>query len=384
MEFITNKILITYHTDNESNQCCKFENDKQRKTLISTIKKLIILIIKLIIYLLIVWSLNIYAKDIFIKLLVQFTIGIDTNIIQSHLYYNYVKPNLTVQQCHQYQNRYFQRQHLSLQINCDEVRDEALKIPKIIHQTYKSLENIPSDWNETSVKWKEFHPDWQYIFWSDQDIEEFMNKYYPKYNSILNGYKYKISKVDAWRFFILYHYGGVYSDMDIIPIQNIEPLLSNRDHIFVETPNIGLTNSVMATKKNSRLMKYVMNNLKEYSDCWYMYFMPKHLQILVTAGPTYLWTIVTKYNIDDEHNDHIGIIANKYYGKPGDCDCLHDIEENEKSAYFKHLKGHTWHFNNSWLISIYLHCHPILIIGGCISFIWFIYKLKRLTLFHYY
>ncbi len=61
-------------------------------------------------------------------------------------------------------------EYFSPKKECLELRENFTTIPKIIHQTYKSMEELPERWKETADAWKYHHPDWQYIFWSDADL----------------------------------------------------------------------------------------------------------------------------------------------------------------------------------------------------------------------
>ena len=88
-------------------------------------------------------------------------------------------------------------------------------IPKIIHQT------APADrgkwnpvWFECQKSWKNLHPDFEYMFWSDEDVDDFMKTKYPKYYDMFKSYDVNIKRFDAFRYFVLYHYGGIYADMD--------------------------------------------------------------------------------------------------------------------------------------------------------------------------
>ena len=44
-----------------------------------------------------------------------------------------------------------------------------LKIPKIIHQTWKNT-NLPDNYKKWSNTWKTKNKDWKYMFWSDDDL----------------------------------------------------------------------------------------------------------------------------------------------------------------------------------------------------------------------
>jgi len=49
------------------------------------------------------------------------------------------------------------------------------KIPLIIHQTWKDL-NIPEHYKPLVKTWKENHPGWEYILWTDKMNRDFIEK----------------------------------------------------------------------------------------------------------------------------------------------------------------------------------------------------------------
>jgi len=97
-------------------------------------------------------------------------------------------------------------------------------IPRILHQTWKS-EELPPTFKKWVSTWKERHPSWQHILWTDEMNRKFIATDFPWFLETYDAYETNIQRVDAARYFILYHYGGVYVDMDFACLRNIEPLL---------------------------------------------------------------------------------------------------------------------------------------------------------------
>ena len=110
-------------------------------------------------------------------------------------------------------------------------------IPKIIHQT------APADkskwhplWEPCQKTWMEKFPEWEYKFWSDEDLDALISTKYPWFLETYNGYNKKIKKIDAARYFILYEHGGLYADMDFECINNFEHLLPQDKVSIAESP----------------------------------------------------------------------------------------------------------------------------------------------------
>ena len=61
-----------------------------------------------------------------------------------------------------------------------EAKVEAVNIPKIIHQTGKS--HILDEKTRLRVEtWTSRNPEWNYRFWTDDDIDQFVKDSYPQY-----------------------------------------------------------------------------------------------------------------------------------------------------------------------------------------------------------
>jgi mannosyltransferase OCH1-like enzyme len=96
------------------------------------------------------------------------------------------------------------------------------EIPKIIHLTYKT-KNIPQS---IINKWTEIYPEYDIKIYDNNDCINFLYKEFgQEYVDIFNFIKDGPIKADFWRLCILYKYGGIYSDIDIIPNINIEEIL---------------------------------------------------------------------------------------------------------------------------------------------------------------
>lgn len=48
----------------------------------------------------------------------------------------------------------------------------------------------------------------------------------------MDSFKTGVEKADIMRYFILYHYGGIYADLDMEAVRPIEPLLAKHDKNF--------------------------------------------------------------------------------------------------------------------------------------------------------
>ena len=90
---------------------------------------------------------------------------------------------------------------------------KEMSIPKIIHQTYKT-HDLPEIYAMCQTEIKRFHPDFEYRFYTDEDMDKLMKDEFPDYYDKFNELPRMIMKIDMFRYFLMYKYGGLYADMD--------------------------------------------------------------------------------------------------------------------------------------------------------------------------
>src|SRR6187402_370569 len=103
-------------------------------------------------------------------------------------------------------------------------------IEKIIHQIwFQGKNNIPMSYPNYSDSWIKNNPDYEYVFWDQQKINKLINMYYPQYKEKYNAYTQIINKIDMAKLIILYHYGGIFVDLDSESFKPINKLLHGKD-----------------------------------------------------------------------------------------------------------------------------------------------------------
>lgn len=104
-------------------------------------------------------------------------------------------------------------------------------IPRIIHQTWKDA-TIPEDLAHYRQSWKQHHPDWTFILWTDHANRELIRRCYAWFLPFYDGYPESIMRADAARYFILHHFGGLYVDLDFEAFRSLDPLLAGKEVVF--------------------------------------------------------------------------------------------------------------------------------------------------------
>jgi hypothetical protein len=220
-------------------------------------------------------------------------------------------------------------------------------IPKIIHQTYKTwdlIDDLGKGWEKSPEQWKALHPNWEYRFWDDAQLRHFIETEYPLYLHTFDSYHHQIQRVDFARYFILHKFGGVYSDLDIVPTKSLDDLLDTNYHqgFLWSTPNGGVTNALMAFTPGHKFLEQL-----HYQLTWSnfpLFPLQQQFHIIFSTGPVQVY-----FNYCCYYNNHlvpsIGLFNTHVFGKDGMCSvcasgetgCALDL------AYFSHLDGSSWH-----------------------------------------
>ena len=161
-------------------------------------------------------------------------------------------------------------------------------IPKIIHQTWKTHE-IPHKFQKFVDSWKEYHPDWKYMLWTDEDNLAFMQLYYPWFMPIYQSYTKNIQRVDAIRYFLLHHFGGLYVDLDFECRRRFDPLFERHTFIVGQEPT---THARIVYKRESIICNALIASVPEH-PIWQNVFHELQAQrmeknVLYSTGPALL------------------------------------------------------------------------------------------------
>lgn len=224
-------------------------------------------------------------------------------------------------------------------------------IPKIFHQTWKN-NDIPLEWSEAVNQYKKIYQDYQYMLWTDEKMDDFVKNNYPLIYPTYKLYQYQIQRCDAFRYMVLYKYGGIYLDLDVICKSNINHLLNNQ-LILVKSSNFSssFTNSFMAVEPSNPFIKYCIDNLSKYKDKYK--WLGKHFHIMNTAGPLFLTNMFNQYK---SSNDFSYYILDDYVG---DCNVC-NLDKCSGGKYFKAIEGFSWNGIDSKIYNFIL-CNKVLL-----------------------
>lgn len=142
--------------------------------------------------------------------------------------------------------------------------NNKIMIPKIIHQTYKNYD-LPETYKMCQAEIKKLHPDFEYRFYTDDDMNRLMKTEFPEYYDKFNELPRMIMKIDMFRYFLMYKYGGLYADMDYLMFKPFDILNekvvipTNRDLDDNRLTSLG--NCIFASVPNHLFWKSLIDTL---------------------------------------------------------------------------------------------------------------------------
>jgi len=204
-------------------------------------------------------------------------------------------------------------------------------IPRIIIQTWKD-NNIPPKYYEMINSMKFLNPNYEYMFFTDDDIEVFLKEHYPEYYDTYIKLPIKIQKIDFFRYIVVYHYGGFYMDLDMSGISNFDDLLNYKcvfpvDEIIQKNMCIDkrykpfcdknqyflLGQYAFAAEPKNNFIKLLIDNIHDNIDKYVNIANNSELYVYKTTGPDY----VTNLYMDYDDKNAITILHNnkrQYFG----------------------------------------------------------------------
>lgn len=102
------------------------------------------------------------------------------------------------------------------------------EIPRILHFIYltpglpEKQSAFPMDVQEHIDEWQRLHPDWMVVTWDNLSLRQ----EFPELASLVQPIRTMSWISNLLRYHVLERYGGVYLDVDIVPIRSLEPLRS--------------------------------------------------------------------------------------------------------------------------------------------------------------
>ena len=192
---------------------------------------------------------------------------------------------------------------------------------------------IPTRWKRSAKTWLAQNEDFAYCLWTHAELEAFVADEYAWLWSTYNGYAYFIQRCDVARYLILYHYGGVYADLDDVCRTSLSV-------VFAETPDkagmvltpavpLGIATDFIATRRpRDPVLRGVLSGLRRAAHSWWYPPLP-YTTVLFRTGPVYFTRRVKCH----DRQEQVFVVPSPKYRK-----------------YLDYVGGASWHSWDGWII----------------------------------
>jgi mannosyltransferase OCH1-like enzyme len=204
--------------------------------------------------------------------------------------------------------------------------ENTFPFPKIVHISYETYDSIPKDYNEVFKSWKITNPDWKIEFHSYKENDNVVKKNFPWLYDTYKNFYFDEQRLDMAKACYLYLYGGLYVDVNYLPLANIDPIFyKTNDELYFaytndDTNNLVVT-SFMASKPKSSFWLSYLKNIIGYKG---FIFNTKYGIINSTTGSHKITNLLNNYN---------GTIGKLPYNEINSCtECNQNCN---KSFYFR-------------------------------------------------
>ena len=259
--------------------------------------------------------------------------------------------------------------------------DPEKNIPSIIHfiwfknlyETRPDVTKIPSMGSRAPEICQNTNPDFEVKIWNATAGRELLEQHYAWFLPTYDNYAHPIQRVDAIKYFVLYHYGGFYLDLDIECRRSLQPIQRFPAWIPRASPQ-GLNNDALATRKGHPAWKKMTEMLTPRDKS----LIFPYLTIFWSTGPQFT-TDVFKLWLDENPKY-------KYY-TPGsskvptiDPDAVYVLPQefySEEYTFFGHSPGGTWHEGDvavvlwfvarPWVVVVVLLCGIVVPVMICVA-----------------
>lgn len=201
-------------------------------------------------------------------------------------------------------------------------------IPKIIHHI------CPNDFKKWHPFWFPCYeswirhypkPEYTHMHWDDKELDDFISENYPWFLEVFRGYDVNIKRYDISRVFLLYHFGGIYADMDYKVYKNFYDELPQDAVSIPESPykwNEHIQNALMISPPKHNWWLILIDECYNRRD-W---------NVFSATGPQLLTPMYHKYP------ELVNILPYEIYNPN-----IYEPENiDETKIYCKHLISTSW------------------------------------------
>jgi len=259
-------------------------------------------------------------------------------------------------------------------------------------------EKMPIKYKKNHEVWKELNEPqgWTVKLWGPDEARELVKQKLPKFLETYDGYANPVQRCDAARYFILHEHGGVYADLDYVPNEPLDAMITwiqmHRKHARILV-NLSVNNPISGMRTFSNSLMFSEAGAPEWEIAWdkmverreYYKASSKHYHVLATTGPLLMdavWSNTKRIQLSSGRT--VAPMQTLPTAKFNPCGVCSHGGTCASGAMAYHENTGSWHGPGSHAINFCM-CNwvyffvviPMLIVFVILSFVWYASR-KRL------
>lgn len=216
---------------------------------------------------------------------------------------------------------------------------------------------MPDNLKQEMYNCQKVNHDFQHYLWSEKEILPLLRNTNPLYEELYVSYERYAQKADLARYVILYVYGGIYLDADMVCYKN----LSDFCHLdfFLTAPPLykiirSVQNCIIGSEPNHPFISVILQECVNRRH---------NTNIMKSTGPKMIYDAMKIYG------KHIPIIDRKYLYpcQPYDDDnCPYTCED----CYVAHMANASWYSSNAQSVHKYLRNNKMAFASVGVGILW--------------
>ncbi|KAE9992352.1 hypothetical protein EG327_009306 [Venturia inaequalis] len=216
------------------------------------------------------------------------------------------------------------------------------KIPRIIHfiwfkdiyESHDGTSDIPSSGSDSPDVCRRYNPDFEINIWNTTAAQIFFETEYAWFLPTYHSYAHPIQRVDALKYFLLWHYGGVYMDLDITCRRALDPLLTVPAW-FPRAQPLGVNCDLMATAARHPIIGKMTESLRSRNR-WLVF---PYLTIFWSTGPQFASDMLRTWFKEEMFGGRVGRNSSKINAGNQEFFVLPLMFYSEEYSFFGHHPG---------------------------------------------
>jgi len=228
-------------------------------------------------------------------------------------------------------------------------------LPKKVHQIWiapNKTQAVPSCFDKfvSSIK-DEYFKSYEYNLWDYDRILSFIENYYPWYKKMWLEYPKDVQRCDFARYLILYHYGGIYFDLDIEVTKDFRPILKNQISFICGLENEGsICNAIIGASKRHPIFKRMLDTLEALGAHNTFDNEEDLCYVFNTTGTRTLTKIINLYK--DGKEGIVRVVQREAF-YPFFWNELNNHTKDYPSSYAKHYWNSGWYTEGEYTVADY-------------------------------